>query len=40
MESCPACGSTDLIALEIAEDDRDSTFECENCGHVFTGEET
>lgn len=39
MQSCPQCGSADIVSLEIAETEADSTYECEACGVMFSGEE-
>jgi transcription elongation factor Elf1 len=39
MQSCPCCSSTDLVAIEIADTEEETLYECENCGEQFHGDE-
>lgn len=39
MESCPSCGSTDLVNNEIGDKPEECRYECEACGEDFTGDE-
>lgn len=39
MIACPNCASTDLVAVEIDEDDAETLYECESCGDQFRGGE-
>lgn len=39
LQSCPHCGSTDIVDVEIGETERDSLYECETCGEQFNGDE-
>lgn len=39
MLSCPHCGSPDVNALEIADEERDCVYECESCEEQLNGDE-
>lgn len=39
MSACPHCGSADVNALEIADEEADCVYECESCGEQYNGDE-
>ena len=39
MQSCPHCGSPDIVNVEIGETEADCIYECESCGDDFPGDE-
>lgn len=39
MQSCPHCGSTDIVAVELSEAERNCLYECEECEEQFNGDE-
>lgn len=39
MQACPHCGSTDIVTVEIGENEADCVYECEACAEQYNGDE-